>query len=198
MIGLAMVLSGSGFGQDAVVIIELSRNHPEQSRAKIRQRDGSEIIVPVGSGKNGIRPEGSRFASGWSLLGVFRVNAILSTNQFEMEPRLIQESGRSGAELRAELFAGMSRIDFNGDGHAGEYGEGFIGLAPEAPGDQPFGFGEYGGVFRWYSYAIHGTEDETRVGKRSTGGCINLKKEDLRQLLAVVELGDRVEIREIP
>jgi hypothetical protein len=116
-----------------------------------------------------------------------------------MDPALMAQAGRTEAELRQILFANMSRIDFDGDGAAGEYGSGFAGLEPEKQAvSQPFGFGEYRWVFRWFTYAIHGTEDESRVGRRSTGGCINLRREDLETVLAEFRVGSRVEIREIP
>ncbi|MGB0279088.1 MAG: L,D-transpeptidase family protein, partial [Prochlorococcaceae cyanobacterium] len=53
-------------------------------------------------------------------------------------------------------------------------------------------FGEYKGVFRWYSYAIHGTQDEERIGKRITGGCINVDDATMATLLKSVKLGDEV------
>lgn len=59
---------------------------------------------------------------------------------------------------------------------------------------QPFHFGEYQGVFRWYSYAIHGTQDEARIGRRITGGCINVGSEDLLQLVGKLEAGSVVEV----
>ena len=60
--------------------------------------------------------------------------------------------------------------------------------------DQPFRFNTYDGVFRWYSFAIHGTNDESRIGKAVTGGCINAGKFTMGVLLDTVELGDEVVI----
>ena len=178
--------------------MELSASNPGLSRAILRSSTGRELVFPVGSGSKGIRPEGARFVNGWSLLGRFRVTGILTSQRFEMEATLIAKSGKEETELRKVLFANMSRIDFDGDGAAREYGTGFAGLEPENRAvPQPFGFGEYRGVFRWFSYAVHGTEDESRVGRRSTGGCINLRRADLERVLAELRVGSRVEIRQI-
>jgi len=194
----ALVFVSPAFAEDPVALVHLSPSDPSLSHAVIRLAGGSLHRCPVGSGKRGIKPEGARFEGGWSLLGRFRVSAVLSMDRFEMEPALIDESERSPAYLREHLFANMSQIDFDEDGAGGEYGAGFVGLRPESGTAQPFAFGEYRGVYRWYSYAIHGTEDETRVGQRSTGGCINLRAEDLRIFLASVRVGDLVEVQAIP
>ena len=192
------LVCGIALGGEALVTVEVSDSDPARSRAVIRAANGNSWTCPVGSGKDGIKEEGETFANGWSLAGTFRIDGILATGRFEMTPDLVRASGKSEAELRTELFANMSRIDFDGDGVAGEYGQGFLGLTPELSGEQPFGFRSYRGIFRWYCYAIHGTEDQSRVGKRSTGGCINLRSEDLERLLEVAKLGDRVEIRRVP
>ena len=194
----AFALAWSAFAEEAVLRVNLSLSDPNLSHAIILGPDGNHRKCRVGSGEKGIKPEGARFESGWSLLGRFRVSAVLGGNRFEMEPELIAESGRDPEYLQVNLFANMSRIDFDGDGAANEYGAGFVGLRPESGTPQPFQFGEYRGVYRWYSYAVHGTEDETRVGRRSTGGCINLQAKDLRVLLESVKLGDLVEIRATP
>ena len=151
---------------------------------------------PVGLGKHGVTASGKSFQSGFSLLGDFRVNAILSADRFEMENTLIRESGKSEAWLRENLFRNMSSIDFDGDGKGNEYGAAFIGLQPvDSDAVQPFHFGEYQGTFRWYSYAIHGTQNEERIGKCVTGGCVNVGKEKLGELAAQLKLGDRISIR---
>ena len=148
----------------------------------------------VGYGKYGIACAKSTFTEGVTPLGTFRVNAILSENQFEMEPGLISQSGKSKSYLEENLFKNMSAIDFKGDGETNEYGEGYISLAPVDSTPQPFEFNEYSGKLRWYSFAIHGTNDENRVGKKITGGCLNVASEDLNVLLETVQLGDIVEI----
>ncbi len=182
---------------EATVFIWLSRDDASASRGEIRAHGQVVRRFPVGSGTRGIRAEGERFAGGWSLLGRFRVQMILGPGRAELDGDLVARAGRSLEDLREKLFANMNSIDFDGDGQAGEYGAGYVGLRPLAGGDEPFHFGTYRGVFRWYGYAIHGTADAGKVGKRSTGGCINLLESDLLAVLSAVELGDLVEVREV-
>jgi len=59
---------------------------------------------------------------------------------------------------------------------------------------QPFRFNTYDGRFRWYSFAIHGSNNDKRIGQRVTGGCVNVAEPALRTLLASVQLGDEVQI----
>ena len=107
--------------------------------------------------------------------------------------------GKSEAELRSTLFRNMNSIDFKGDGETGEYGSGYISLEPvpspdQPPIEQPFQFNTYDGTFRWYSFAIHGSNDLSRIGKAVTGGCINAGRFTMEALLDRVQLGDQVEI----
>ena len=88
----------------------------------------------------------------------------------------------------------MSSIDFDGDGKGGEYGAAFVSLEDLSGRDQPFRFNVYKGTFRWYSYAIHGTQNQSRIGKAITGGCVNVGTENLDKVLSAVELGDIVEV----
>lgn len=44
-------------------------------------------------------------------------------------------------------------------------------------------------------YGIHGTNAPRSVGKAASHGCIRMKKADLEELFARVEIGDTVEIR---
>jgi len=148
----------------------------------------------VGFGRNGIACAGTRFQEGWTPLGTFRVNAILSADRFAMAPDLVKLSGKSEAYLRENLFRNMSAIDFKGDGETGEYGVGYVSLAPVPATPQPFLFNTYDGQFRWYSFAIHGTNDDSRVGQAITGGCINVDKAVMAELLETVQLGDEVVI----
>ena len=111
-----------------------------------------------------------------------------------MDPSLIAKCGKSEAELRQNLFRDMTAIDFKGDGETGEYGLVFISLAPVENTGQPFRFNPYDGKFRWYSFAIHGTNNDSRVGKAVTGGCINVNQTTLKILLNIVQLGDEVVI----
>ena len=157
-------------------------------------RGEDRMVFQVGFGKHGVTCAGSRFEEGYTPLGRFRVNAILSDNRFEMEPALIAQSGKSDAELKRLLFRNMNAIDFNGDGQIGEYGMGFISLAPVNSVKQPFAFNTYGGRFRWYSFAIHGSNNDKRIGQKVTGGCVNVAQPVLKTLLATVKLGDEVEI----
>lgn len=173
--------------------VELDPSDPAKSRAWFASDPDRKFTV--GYGKNGILPVGSSFRGGYSLLGRFRVNAILTKSQFQMEDGLVAASGKSREWLAENLFANMSSIDFDGNGAGGEYGDAFVGLAPVgSAAAQPFHFGEYQGVFRWYSYAIHGTQDESRVGRRVTGGCLNLRRDDLAAVVAGLALGHLVEI----
>ena len=123
-----------------------------------------------------------------------KVNAILSNDRFEMEPALIKQSGKSEAELRRTLFANMNAIDFDGDGETGEYGIGYVSLAPVGGVQQPFAFNTYDGKFRWYSFAIHGSNNDKRIGQKVTGGCVNVAEPVLKTLLSSVQLGDEVEV----
>ena len=50
----------------------------------------------------------------------------------------------------------------------------------------------YDGKFRWYSFAIHGSNNEARIGEKVTGGCLNVKAPILKTLLNTVQLGDEV------
>lgn len=192
-----LLLMTSGFAEpnSARVRIELDPSNAQASRGfLIREADQPPLEFPVGYGKNGILPEGSRFKGGYSLLGEFRVNAILSNDRFQMLPELVAASSKSETYLRENLFSNMSSIDFDGDGLGQEYGSAYISLYPLSKTEQPFHFGVYAGKFRWYSYALHGTQDEMRIGKSITGGCINLPIDALKEVVKHVQLGELVEI----
>lgn len=192
---VSTVGSAVALGQSDEVKIQITLD-PGAPSNSVAQIVGTGITFPVGFGKHGVLPVGESFKGGHSLLGDFAVNAILSEDRFEMTAGLIAGSGKSREWLAANLFKNMSSIDFDGDGSGGEYGSAFIGLEPlGSTASQPFHFGEYNGVFRWYSYAIHGTQEEERVGKCVTGGCLNVKKSDLRIILETVQLGDKVAIQ---
>lgn len=62
------------------------------------------------------------------------------------------------------------------------------------PSDQPFEFNSYDGTFRWYSFAIHGSNDQNRIGQAVTGGCINAGRFTMDVLVERLKLGDQVEI----
>ena len=177
----------------APIRIQLDGSNPAASEGVLDRAEGP-LLFTVGHGRHGIACEGTTFVEGVTPLGTFQVNAILSNDRFEMDPALVEQSGKSEEELRESLFTNMNSIDFKGDGETGEYGVGYISLAPVPATDQPFRFNTYDGVFRWYSFAIHGTNDESRIGKAVTGGCINIGKLTMGVLLDTVELGDEVVI----
>ena len=173
--------------------IQLDGSNPAASEGVLDRAEGP-LRFTVGHGRHGIGCEGTTFEEGVTPLGTFQVNAILSNDRFEMDPSLVEQSGKTEEELRETLFTNMNSIDFKGDGETGEYGIGYISLAPVPATEQPFRFNTYDGVFRWYSFAIHGTNDESRIGKAVTGGCINAGKLAIGVLLDTVELGDEVVI----
>ena len=173
--------------------IQLDGSNPSASEGVLDRAEGP-LRFTVGHGRHGIGCEGTTFEEGVTPLGTFEVNAILSNDRFEMDPSLVEQSGKTEQELRETLFSNMNSIDFKGDGETGEYGIGYISLAPVPATEQPFRFNTYDGVFRWYSFAIHGTNDETRIGKALTGGCINAGNLTMGVLLDTVELGDEVVI----
>ena len=174
--------------------IELDADDPSKSEGVLSDANGN-LRFPVGYGRRGLACAGSWFQDGWTPLGRFRVNGILSDERFEMDPELIASSGRTEQELRSTLFRNMSSIDFKGDGLVGEYGIGYISLEPVPATPQPFSFNTYNGRFRWYSFAIHGSNDESRIGKTLTGGCINVDRNTLESLLERAQLGDEILIQ---
>jgi hypothetical protein len=176
---------------EGTIEIELNQLTPQESRAK-GESGGKEWHFEVGYGKNGVGCIGSTFEEGVTPLGTFKVNAIMSKDRFEMNEDLIKQSGKTKSYLSKNLFTNMNSIDFKGDGETGEYGSGYISLTPIPSTPQPFRFNEYDGTFRWYSFAIHGTNDETRIGQRVTGGCINMNNRDLDLLMKSINLGDEV------
>lgn len=200
LVGFTLALAGCASGKNAKpaskaaaepIQIELDLKDPAKSVA-VLSRGKERSVFKVGYGRLGVTCPGTRFEEGYTPLGRFRVNAILSKKQFEMEPALIAQSGQSEAELRSTLFKNMNSIDFSGDGEAGEYGIGYVSLAPIDSVKQPFAFNRYNGTFRWYSFALHGSNDDQRIGQKVTGGCINLAQPALQTLLKSVKLGDEV------
>jgi len=171
--------------------IQLDLRHPAKSTGLL-VRGSERKIFQVGYGRYGVTCAGTRFEEGYTPLGRFKVNAILSEGRFAMDPQLIARSGKSEAELKTMLFKSMNAIDFSGDGQNGEYGLGYISLAPLNSVKQPFGFNTYDGKFRWYSFALHGSNNDGRIGQRVTGGCVNVAAPVLKTLLAAVQLGDEV------
>mgnify|MGYP002414180157 CR=1 FL=1 len=205
LFGLALLLVGcggqgggtSGRGSDRAesldgpIRIAIDLKDPAKSEGTVVLGTTSTSF-PVGFGRYGVTCAGTRFEEGYTPLGRFKVNAILSEDQFVMAPQLIKQSGKSEAELKAILFKNMNAIDFSGDGEVGEYGIGYISLEPVDSVKQPFRFNTYDGKFRWYSFAIHGSNNEARIGEKVTGGCLNVKEPILKTLLKTVKLGDEV------
>ena len=171
--------------------IELNQHIPQESQGRA-PNEGKGMVFEVGYGKNGVGCIGSTFEEGVTPLGTFKVNAIMSKDRFEMDESLVQQSGKTKSYLSENLFNNMNSIDFKGDGETGEYGSGYISLTPVPSTPQPFSFNKYDGKYRWYSFAIHGTNDETRIGKPVTGGCINMKNKELNKLIKNINLGDEV------
>jgi hypothetical protein len=205
LVGVCLALVGCGMGKAPKEVrkgsagvrepirIELDLSDPSRSFGVLTRGEEREVFT-VGFGRNGVTCAGTRFEEGYTPLGRFRVNAILSNDQFVMEPALIAQSGKSEDELSTTLFRNMNAIDFNGDGETGEYGIGYVSLAPVDSVKQPFAFNTYNGRFRWYSFAIHGSNNDERIGQQITGGCLNVAEPVLQTLLKVAQLGDEVVI----
>ena len=192
LLGLSACSAIQNNGQDQPTIsIELDAGDPANSEGTLKTKP-EPLSFQVGYGRYGIACADTSFREGETPLGTFKVNAILSPDRFEMDPALIKQSGKTKAYLEENLFKIMSAIDFKGDGETGEYGKGYISLEPLSDTEQPFKFNEYDGKFRWYSFAIHGTNDKSRVGQRVTGGCINVNDATMATLLQNVKLGDEV------
>ena len=184
---------GGGAADRPLLTIQLDGDDPTASFGLL-QRPEEPLRFSVGHGRNGIACAGTRFQEGVTPLGRFRVNAVLSEGRFEMDPELVERSGKTEAELRSTLFSNMNSIDFKGDGETGEYGTGYVSLEPVPMTDQPFDFNTYDGTFRWYSFAIHGSNDQSRIGQAVTGGCINAGRFTMDVLLDRLNLGDQVDI----
>ena len=202
LVGLCVALSGcemtrttspkaSAAAEPIRIVLHLK--DPSMSFGVLPQGE-ERTIFKVGFGRNGVTCAGTRFEEGYTPLGRFRVNGILSNDRFVMEPELIARSGKTEDELRASLFRNMNAIDFDGDGESGEYGLGYVSLAPVDSVKQPFEFNTYDGRFRWYSFAIHGSNNDQRIGQQVTGGCVNVAEPILKTLLQTVKLGDVVEV----
>jgi len=188
LVGLALVLSSCAASKpekpgpqplSGPIRIELDLKDPSKSFG-VLPLGNDRTIFKVGYGRLGVTCAGSRFEEGYTPLGRFKVNAILSNDRFEMEPALIKQSGKSE--------------DFSGDGEVGEYGIGYVSLVPLNSVKQPFKFNTYDGKFRWYSFAIHGSNNDQRIGQKVTGGCVNVAEPVLKTLLSSVQLGDEVEV----
>lgn len=180
-------------GETPALMVDLNPDKPELSQGKIVRTNEKFFL---GMGSKGVITSKKRFKDGYSMTGDFRVVALLAKDKFEMTDKLLQKSKRSREYLQTHLFINMNRIDFNGDGKAGEYGDAYIALWPvDDTSGHHFGFHPHKGVYRYYGYAIHGAEDESKIGRKSTGGCLNLVKDDLLRLLKELRLGSLVRIK---
>ena len=121
------------------------------------------------------------------------MNAILTADRFEMDPVLIESSGKSEAELAQELFRDMNSIDFSGDGVSGEYGDGYISLEPFLNLISPLSSIHTLENFVGTVFAIHGTNDEKRIGQKS-GRLHQRQQMSLSMILSAVKMGDEVVI----
>ncbi|MAB54736.1 MAG: L,D-transpeptidase, partial [Synechococcus sp. CPC35] len=90
--GLVMTLSGCGSDQQSVlgepkllgsIRIQLDASNPSASTGTVEIGDGPRQFK-VGYGREGIACAGTTFQEGVTPLGTFRVNAILSDNDFAM------------------------------------------------------------------------------------------------------------------
>ena len=102
----------------APIRIQLDGSNPAASEGVLDRAEGP-LRFTVGHGRHGIACEGTTFEEGITPLGTFQVNAILSNDRFEMDPALVEQSGKSEEELRESLFTNMNSIDFKGDGETG-------------------------------------------------------------------------------
>lgn len=178
----------------AILKLNINLADSSQSLGTLVENHKPSLVFTLSSGRKGVLCEGARFRDGYSLLGRFRINAIFSDSRFEIDPKLEKLSGKPVEYLKSNLFKNMNSIDFDGDSKTAEYGAAYFGLEPIADTAQPFRFGDFNGTFRWYSFAIHGTNDPTRIGRAATGGCINLEAKTVLELHKHLKLGQLVEI----
>ena len=113
LVVMALGLSGCGLfqGQDPKnkaldqadsIRIVLNTDQPDLSKGVLYDAK-APLHFNVGFGRHGIACAGSTFQEGVTLLGTFKVNAILSTTSFEMDPSFVTKSGKSEAELRQKF-----------------------------------------------------------------------------------------------
>ena len=129
-----------------------------------------------------------------SLTGYGSSGSLSGRGSADKDRIRIELDGSQPSASKGQLDLKGETLHFKGDGETGEYGLGYISLAPVPATPQPFRFNTYNGTFRWYSFAIHGTNDPSRVGQSVTGGCINVDRKVMTDLLQAVQLGDEVVI----
>ena len=74
--------------------IQLNGSNPSASEGVLDRAEGP-LRFTVGHGRHGIGCDGTIFEEGVTPLGTFRVNAILSNDRFEMDPALVELSGKT-------------------------------------------------------------------------------------------------------
>ena len=97
----------------APIRIQLDGSNPAASEGVLGRAEGP-LRFTVGHGRHGIACEGTTFEEGVTPLGTFQVNAILSNDRFEMDPALVEQSGKSEEELRETclLYTSPSPRDY--------------------------------------------------------------------------------------
>ena len=63
-------------------------------------------------------------------------------------------------------------------------------------GDPGYELGERWMAISAKGYGLHGTSDETSIGKQITGGCVRMHNKDVIELYDIVPVGTEVEIRD--
>ena len=172
----------------------------------IDNKDNKVIYhVPCGIGKGGLNRKKS-MSDYVTPTGEFYVDVILNKdNKYNsIASGNVDKHGRdkryselvlSRAGL-AQLFKNMNNIDFDYNGMPDRaYGVAYIGLESDGAVTGPK-MKTYGNTLYWYSIAIHGTPDETNVGRAKSGGCVHLAARDLSWLIDnnIVRIGTRVTI----
>ena len=103
LLGLSACSAIQTSGQDQPTIsIELDAADPDKSEGTLQSKP-TPVSFQVGYGRYGIACADTSFREGETPLGTFKVNAILSPDRFEMDPALIEQSGKSKKYLEENL-----------------------------------------------------------------------------------------------
>lgn len=173
--------------------------------------DGSVLWKkPCGIGRGGLKQK-RNMADSVTPTGQFKIDIILyeKADFNAVSDRIIDKYKQkkkyhglvSNKEGLSKLFRNMNRIDFNRDGKSDKaYGIAYIGLdsdnAITGPKLKPY----HNGPQYWFSIALHGTPNESNVGKARSGGCVHVNKADLTRLIeeGIVKIGTKVTIADNP
>lgn len=160
--------------------------------------------IPCGIGRGGLKPKTSMTDS-VTPTGNFIVDIILSnkpglnavsdTVKKHYQNTEFAQFDESASGL-LKLFHNMNSLDFDKNGKPdNSYGMAYVGLNSDNAVTGPK-MRYFNGVPYWFSIAIHGTNDESNVGKANSGGCIHLKRDDLEKMLenGFVKIGTKVVI----